>query len=85
MFARIIITMQVPQTLGASKSQTKIILDVGGFHLTPNMTIALAVHALHLSRLANWNTDGQQFKDDVIVKCHKQKGNILDFDFLIVQ
>jgi hypothetical protein len=32
---RIIITTQVPQALGVSKSQTKIVFDVGGFHLAP--------------------------------------------------
>jgi hypothetical protein len=42
MLAVIVITMQVPQALSASKSQTKIVLDVGGFHLAPNMTIVLA-------------------------------------------
>jgi hypothetical protein len=42
MFVKIIIAMQVPQASGASKSQTKILFDVGGFHLAPNMTIVLA-------------------------------------------
>ncbi len=41
MLVGIIIAMQVPQTPGASKSQTKIVLDVGGFHLTPSMTVVL--------------------------------------------
>jgi len=60
--------MQVPQAPSVFKSQTKIILDVGGFHLTPSMTIILAVHALHLFRMANWKTDGWKFKDDVVVE-----------------
>ncbi len=54
MFTRIVITTQVPQELGASKSQAKTILDVGGFHLALNMTIVLVVHALHFSKMANW-------------------------------
>jgi hypothetical protein len=51
--------MQVPQTLIAYKSQTKIILDVGGFHLAPSMTIILAIHALHLSKMASLKIDGR--------------------------
>jgi hypothetical protein len=58
MLTIIIIAMQVPQTLIASKSQTKTIFDVGGFHLALNMTIVLVIHALHLSRMASWKTDG---------------------------
>jgi hypothetical protein len=49
------------------------------------MTIVLAIFALHLFRMANWKTDGWQFKDDVIIKCHGQKWNILDFDLVVVQ
>ncbi len=41
MLIGIVIAMQVPQTPGASKSQTKIVFDVGGFHLTPSMTVVL--------------------------------------------
>jgi hypothetical protein len=51
------------------KSQTKIVFDVGGIHFAQSMTIILVVHALHLSRTASWKTNGQEFKDDVIVKC----------------
>jgi hypothetical protein len=58
MLVGIVITMQMPQTPSASKSQTKIIIDVGGFHLAPDMTIVLAIFALHLFRMANWKTDG---------------------------
>jgi hypothetical protein len=58
MLARIIIVTQVPQTPSASESQTKIIFDVGGFHLALSMTIILATHALHLSRMASWKTNG---------------------------
>jgi len=53
MFVGVIITTQVPQALGASKSQTKIVFHVGGFHLAPSMTIVFAVHNLHLSRMAS--------------------------------
>jgi hypothetical protein len=53
MFAKIIITMQVPQAPDVSKSQAKTVIDVGGFHLAPNMTIILAVHALHNGQLEN--------------------------------
>jgi hypothetical protein len=59
MLVRIIITTQVTQALGAFKSQTKTILDVGGFHHTLSMTIVLIVHALHLSKMASWKTNGQ--------------------------
>jgi hypothetical protein len=45
-----------------------MIFDVGGFHLAPNMTIILVIHALHF-KMANWKANGQQFKDDVIVEC----------------
>jgi len=45
-------------TLGAFKPQTKFFLNVGGFHLAPNMTIILTIHALHLSRMANWKMNG---------------------------
>jgi hypothetical protein len=76
--------MQVPRALGASKSQTKIVLNVGGFHLAPNMTIILVIHALHLSIMANWKMDGQQFKDDVIVERDGQRGNIFNFDLVVV-
>jgi hypothetical protein len=58
MFTRIIIATQVPQASSASKSQTKTILDVGGFHLAPNMSIVLVIHTLHLSKMANWKTNG---------------------------
>jgi hypothetical protein len=58
MLTGIIILTQVPQVPSASKSQTKTILDVGGFHLAPSMTIVLVVHALHLSRMASWEMDG---------------------------
>jgi hypothetical protein len=53
MLAGIIIAMQVPQAPSACKSETKTVIDVGGFHLAPNMTIILAIHALHLSRMAS--------------------------------
>jgi hypothetical protein len=49
------------------------------------MTIILVVHALHLSIMANWKTNGQQFKDDVIVECDGHRRNILDFDLVVVQ
>jgi hypothetical protein len=75
----------VPQALVASKSQTKTILDVGGLHFAPSMTIIFVVHALHLFRMANWKTNGWEFKDDVIVKCDGQRRNILTFDLVIVQ
>jgi hypothetical protein len=68
MLEGIIITMQVPQASSVSKSQTKTILDVGGCHLAPSMTIILAIHALHLSKMASWKTYGQYFKDDVVVE-----------------
>jgi hypothetical protein len=84
MLLGIVIATWVPQAHGASQSHTKTILDVGGFHLAPSMTIALVVHALHLSKMASWNMDGWKFKDDVIVKCDGQKGNILDFDLVVV-
>jgi hypothetical protein len=74
----------VPQAPNASKSQTKIIFDVGGFHLAPSMTIVLAIHASHLSRMASWKMDGQQFKNDVAIKCDGQRGNIFDFDLVVV-
>ncbi len=85
MLIGIIIATQVPQALCVSKSQNKIILDVGGFHLAPNMTIILTVHALHLSKMASWKTDGRQFKDDVIIECHGQREDILNLDLVIVQ
>jgi hypothetical protein len=69
MFVGIIIAMQVPQAPGAFKSETKIIPDVEGFHLAPNMTIVLVVHALHLSIMVSWKMNGRKFKDDVIVEC----------------
>jgi hypothetical protein len=43
----------VPQALVASKFQTKTNLDVGGLQFAPNMTIILAVRALHLSKMGN--------------------------------
>ncbi len=58
MFIGIVIATQVPQAPSAYKSQTKTNLDVGGLHLAPSMTIVLVVHALHLSRMASWETDG---------------------------
>jgi hypothetical protein len=61
--------MQLPQAPSASKSQTKIVYDIGIFHLAPSMTIVVVVHALHLFRMANWKMNGWQFKDDFIVEC----------------
>jgi hypothetical protein len=58
MLTGIIITMQVPQAPSAFKFQTKIVLDVGGFHLAPSMTIVVVVHALHLFRMASWKMNG---------------------------
>jgi hypothetical protein len=43
----------VPQTSGASKSQTEIVFYVGDIHFAPSMTIVLVVHALHLSKMAS--------------------------------
>jgi hypothetical protein len=80
MLGRIVNTTQVPQAPSAFKSQIEIVLDVGDFHLTPNMTIVLAIHALHLSRMTSWKTNGRQFKDDVIVECDGQRINIMNFD-----
>jgi hypothetical protein len=77
--------MQVPQAFGVYRSQSKIIFDVGGFHLAPNMTIILTIHALYLSKMANWKTNGQQFKDDVVIECDEHKRNILEFDLVVVQ
>jgi hypothetical protein len=59
MFVIIIIATQAPQALGASKSQTKIVLDVGSFHLAPNVTIVCVVHNLHLSIMVSWKTYGR--------------------------
>jgi hypothetical protein len=84
MLIGIITAMQVPQALGVFKSETKFFFDVGGFHLAPSMTIILVVHALHLSRMANWKMDGQQFKDDVVIENDVKKGNIFDFDRVVV-
>jgi hypothetical protein len=35
--------------------------------------------------MASWKMDGWQSKDDVVIKCDGQKGNILDFDLVVVQ
>jgi hypothetical protein len=67
MFEKVVITTQVPQAHGVFKSQAKTILDVGGFYLALNMTIVLAIHALHFSKMACWKINGQQVKDDVVV------------------
>ncbi len=53
MLAWIIITTQMPSALCASKSQTKIIIDVGGFHLgfctlRPPKIIVTNTEILHL-------------------------------------
>jgi len=85
MLVRFIKVTQVPQAPSAFKSQTKIIFDVGGFHFAPSMTIILAVHALHLFRMVNWNTNGKESKNDVVIKCDGHKGNIWNFDFDVVQ
>jgi hypothetical protein len=85
MFAIIVKATQVPLTLSVFKSQTKIVFDVGGFHFALSMTIILAIHALHLSRMASWKTNGWEFKNDVIIKCDGQRGNILNFDLTIIQ
>ncbi len=75
----------MPQAPSAFKSQTKIIFDVGGFHLAPSMTIVLLVLALHLSKMVSWKMDGRQFENDVVIKCDGQRGNIFDFDLVVVQ
>jgi len=59
MLVGIVIGTQVPQAPDASKSQAKIVIDVGGFHLAPSMTIILAIHALHWSKMASWKTNGR--------------------------
>jgi hypothetical protein len=53
MFTRIVIATQMSQAPSASKSQAKTVINVGGFHLAPNMTIIFIVHALYLFRMAN--------------------------------
>ncbi len=85
MLARTIIATQVLQAPSASKSQTKIIFNVGGFHLAASMTIILVVHALHLSRMANPKMDGRQFENDFVIKRDGQRRNIFDFDLVVVQ
>jgi len=83
MLVRIIKVMQVPQAPNAFQSQTKIVLNVGGLHFSPSMTIVLTVHALHLFRMVNWKTNGKGFKNDV--KCEGHKGNIWNFDFVVIR
>jgi len=85
MLVKIVNVTQLPQASGASKSQTKFVLDVGGLHFAPNIIIVFVIHALHLFIMANWKTNGREFKDDVIVKCDGQKGDILNFDLVVVQ
>jgi hypothetical protein len=34
--------------------------------------------------MVSWKIDGWLFKDDVIIECDGQKGNILDFDLVVI-
>jgi hypothetical protein len=77
--------MEVPQAPSALRSQTKIVLNVGGLHFAPSMNIILAIHALHLFRMDNWKTNGKEFKNDVVIKCDGDRGYIWNFDFVVVQ
>ncbi len=86
MLLGIIIATQVPQTPSASKSQTKVVFDVGGFHLAPSTNIILAIHVihvLHLSKMVSWKMDGWQF-EDYVLESDGKKGYLFDFDFIVV-
>ncbi len=54
----IVLTSKVAHTFATTKTQTKIILDVGCLDLAPNMAIVLPIHALHLSKMPCWLSQG---------------------------
>ncbi len=45
--------MQVTQAMSLLEAQPKIIFNINGDHLTPNMAIILSIHALHLETATN--------------------------------
>ncbi len=52
-FTIILYTMQVTQAMSLLEAQPKIIFNINGDHLTPNMAIILSIHALHLETATN--------------------------------
>jgi hypothetical protein len=44
----VIWTLEMAQTFNTSKSQTKIIFNVGYLHLAPNVLIIPSIRALHM-------------------------------------
>ncbi len=50
----IVLTSKVAHTFVITKTQTKVILDVGCLDLAPSMVVMLPIHALHLSKMPYW-------------------------------
>jgi hypothetical protein len=71
----------VPQTPSAYRSQTKIVLDVGGLHFAPSMTIILTVHALHCLK---WSIGRQMGRSSKMMLSLNVMGTEETFGILIL-
>ncbi len=73
------------QATNLPKAKPKWIFYIGCDQFTPNMTIVLSVHALHLGRVVSIQMDWQQFKQDVPIKSNKQELDFSQRDLVIIQ
>jgi hypothetical protein len=84
-WAYIILASKVSNTFCHFKLEAKIILDVGGHHSRPNVTIIFSIHVVHLSQISIFVRNGREFKDNVIVKAWWKVLHFLNFCNVVVQ
>jgi len=84
--ANVILAMEVAQTFATSKTQSKVVPNVGHLHLAPSIAnILLPIHSLHLTRIPYWLMQAWEFKQNITIEIHQKVGIILYVDGVIVQ
>ncbi len=81
----IILASKVFNTFCHFKLEAKIILDVGGHHSRPNVTIIFSIHVVHLSQISIFIRNRREFKDNVLVKAWWKILHFLNFCNVVVQ
>jgi len=81
----IVLTSKVAHTFVTTKTQTKVIIDVGCLDLAPSMAVVLPIHALHLSKMPYWLSQGQEFEQNVYIESSWKSKDLLNVHGVVIQ
>jgi len=81
----IVLTSKLAHTFVTAKTQTKVILDVGCFDLAPSMAIVFPIHALHLSKMPCWLSQGRKSEQNVSIESSWKAKDLLNVHGVVIQ